>query len=94
VVFGIASANRDEGIHAEPDAFRLDRPKARDHLAFGAGPHVCPGASLARMEAIVALDAFCDAIASFRLVDGFVPEPNPVFWALGHRALPVHVTPA
>ncbi|MCU1483510.1 MAG: Cytochrome [Actinomycetia bacterium] len=94
VVFGLASANRDECVHADPDAFRVDRPKPRDHLAFGAGPHVCPGASLARMEAIVALEVFCDAVESFAPVDGFVPEPNPVFWALGHRSLPVIATPA
>jgi cytochrome P450 len=91
VVFGLASANRDECVHADPDAFRVDRPKPRDHLAFGAGPHVCPGASLARMEGVVALDVFCDAVAAFHPVDGFVPEPNPVFWALGHRSLPVVV---
>lgn len=91
VVFGLASANRDEAVHQDPDAFRVDRPKPRDHLAFGAGPHVCPGASLARMEGIVALDVFCDAVASFRLAAGFEPRPNPVFWALGHRALPVAV---
>lgn len=91
VVFGLASANRDEQVHEEPDVFRIDRPKPRDHLAFGAGPHVCPGASLARMEAVVALDVFCDAVASFRPVAGFVPQPNPVFWALGHRSLPVVV---
>jgi cytochrome P450 len=94
VVFGLASANRDECVHADPDAFRLDRPKPREHLAFGAGPHVCPGASLARMEAIVALEVFCDAVASFTPVPGFVPEPNPVFWALGHRSLPVTVVAA
>jgi cytochrome P450 len=91
VVFGLASANRDECVHGDPDTFRVDRPRPRDHLAFGAGPHVCPGASLARMEAIVALEVFCDAVASFRPVEGFVPEPNPVFWALGHRSLPVIV---
>ena len=91
VVFGLASANRDECVHEDPDTFRVDRPKPRDHLAFGAGPHVCPGSSLARMEGIVALDVFCDAVASFRLADGFVPQPNPVFWALGHRSLPVVV---
>ena len=94
VVFGLASANRDERIYDDPDAFRLGRPKPREHLAFGAGPHICPGASLARMEAVVALDVFCDVVASFRLVDGFVPEPNPVFWALGHRSLPVVVARA
>jgi len=89
VVFGVASANRDERTYDDGAAFRLDRTKPRDHLAFGAGPHICPGASLARMEAVVAVDVLCDAVASMRLVDGFVPQPNPVFWALGHRSLPM-----
>ena len=86
VVFGVASANRDERTYEDGAAFRLDRTKPRDHLAFGAGPHIC---SLARMEAIVAIDVLCDAVATMRLVDGFVPQPNPVFWALGHRSLPM-----
>ena len=94
VVFGVASANRDEQVYECPGEFRLDRPRPRDHLAFGAGPHICPGASLARMEARLMLGSFLDAVASFRLPDDFVPEPNPVFWALGHRRLPVHLTPA
>jgi cytochrome P450 len=89
VVFGLASANRDEAVHADPAEFRLDRPRPRDHLAFGAGPHICPGASLARMEAIVTIEELCRAVRSMRLADDFVEQPNPVFWALGHRSLPV-----
>ena len=38
--------------------------------------------------------SFLDGVESFHLVDGFVPEPNPVFWALGHRSLPARLTPA
>ena len=94
VVFGLASANRDERTYDDGASFRLDRTKPRDHLAFGAGPHICPGASLARMEAVVAVDVLCDAVASMRLVDGFVPQPNPVFWALGHRSLPMILEPS
>lgn len=89
VVFGVASANRDEVVYDDPDRFRLDRDRPRDHLAFGTGPHVCPGATLARLEAVTVLHALCDRVASIRVVDGFEPVPNPVFWALGHRALPV-----
>lgn len=87
--FGIASANRDEAMYDEPDAFRLDRPSARDHLAFGGGPHVCPGATLARLEGRVALDVFLDRVATARLDDGYERELVPVFWANGPRTLPV-----
>jgi cytochrome P450 len=93
VVFGLASANRDEAVYENPAEFRLDRARKREHLAFGAGPHVCPGASLARLEAAAVLDELCDGVRALRLADDYVPDPNPVFWANGHRSLPVVLTP-
>jgi cytochrome P450 len=87
--FGLASANRDGSMYDEPDAFRLDRPSAREHLAFGGGPHICPGASLARLEGRIALDVFLDRVGSAQLADGYAREPVPVFWANGPRTLPV-----
>jgi cytochrome P450 len=50
-----ASANRDERQFADADQFDVTRANARDHLAFGYGPHFCLGAPLARLEAVVAL---------------------------------------
>jgi len=47
------SANRDEDVFPDPDAFIVTR-QPNDHVAFGAGgPHFCLGASLARLEARV-----------------------------------------
>jgi cytochrome P450 len=91
VVLGLSSANRDACVYQAPEEFRLDRPKPRDHVGFGAGPHICPGAPLARMEARLLLGAFLDAVRTFALIEDFVPRPNPVFWALGHRSLPVRL---
>jgi cytochrome P450 len=56
VLASLGSANRDEGFLG-PDAaeLRLDRASARQHVSFGAGPHHCLGASLARLEASIAL---------------------------------------
>jgi len=93
VLYSIASANRDERCVSEPDQFRLDRPRPRDHVAFGAGPHVCPGAFLARMEAKVALEALLDRVERIELAPGYVFDPNPVFWALGPRTLRVRLVP-
>jgi cytochrome P450 len=56
VVACLASANRDESYWGRDAAeLRLNRDNARQHVSFGAGPHHCLGASLARMEAAIAL---------------------------------------
>jgi cytochrome P450 len=94
VVFGVASANRDEAVYDDPTEFRLDRTRMREHLAFGTGPHVCPGASLARLEAAAVVEELSGRVAALRLADGYVPDPNPVFWANGHRSLPAVLTPS
>ena len=44
VIVGTGSANRDELLFEDGDEFRVDRPNADQHLTFGYGPHVCPGA--------------------------------------------------
>lgn len=49
VVVWLPACNRDESVFADPDTFRVDRTH-NPHVAFGAGPHVCIGAALARME--------------------------------------------
>ena len=52
------SANRDEDVFPDPDTFRFGRQAddGRRHIAFGLGPHHCPGANWARMELRVALE--------------------------------------
>ena len=94
VGFGLASANRDQRTYENPDEFRLDRPNAKDHLAFGGGPHICPGASLARLEGRIALDVFFDRVQHASVDDGYRREPVPVFWANGPRRLPVNLAGA
>src|SRR5262249_21780648 len=57
VMASLASANRDEQFWG-PDAaeLKLERANARQHVSFGAGPHHCLGASLARLEACIAFE--------------------------------------
>ncbi|MEV7180498.1 cytochrome P450 [Kitasatospora sp. NPDC093679] len=50
VVLFFASANRDEAVFTDPDAFDITR-SPNPHLGFGGGgPHFCLGAYLARQE--------------------------------------------
>jgi cytochrome P450 len=50
VVMWYVSGNRDEAAIEEPERFKVGRPKARQHLAFGAGIHRCVGDRLAEMQ--------------------------------------------
>ena len=53
-------ANRDERHYYRPDVFDITRD-ARDHLAWGTGPHMCVGMHLARIEMEVLLEALVEA---------------------------------
>ncbi len=51
----LGAANHDPAVFDDPHTLRLDRPNARNHLGFAAGVHYCLGASLAKLEATVAI---------------------------------------
>lgn len=89
VEMGIGSANRDEAVYDDPAAFRLDRPDPRGHLAFGAGPHVCPGATLARLEGQIAVRVLLERVAELHPVDGARYPPLP--GSLGHQPVPARL---
>lgn len=67
VLLSIAAADRDPARYPDPDAVDFGRPANRSHLAFGLGPHVCPGNELARLEISVAVEAVMRRLAGLRL---------------------------
>jgi cytochrome P450 len=61
-----ACANRDEKKYADPNRFDITR-KASDHLAFGAGPHVCAGLYLAKLEMASIFNALADRVETIKV---------------------------
>jgi cytochrome P450 len=87
VMFG--SANRDDELFDDADAFRVDRPNASRHLAFGQGIHFCVGAPLARLELQVALRQLLERLPNVRLTPGARLEFGESFMLRNLRALPL-----
>jgi linalool 8-monooxygenase len=67
VVLWYASANRDETIWEDPDAFRVAR-KGRPHLGFGIGQHFCLGSRLAEMELRIVFEELLSRFPRMELV--------------------------
>lgn len=55
VFLHIAAANRDPEVFEDPQKFDPARPSNSKHVAFGHGPHHCPGHMLAKTELLITL---------------------------------------
>ncbi|HEX5740628.1 MAG TPA: cytochrome P450 [Pilimelia sp.] len=73
VLLVVGAANRDPAVFADPHRLDLARAGGR-HVSFGAGPHYCLGAALARIEVEVALAAL------FARLPGLTLPPQPADW--------------
>jgi cytochrome P450 len=72
VLCDISAANRDPSVFGRPDELDITR-QPNPHLAFGYGPHFCPGAHLARMELQVSLETILSRLPGLRLA---VPDSD------------------
>lgn len=86
-----SSANRDDSVFEDPNAFDPLRQNVREHLAFGHGIHVCVGAGLARIEAVSALRALADNVSALEVVDRDALRYGPSYGLRGLMGLPVRV---
>ncbi|MER5754514.1 cytochrome P450 [Streptomyces sp. NPDC002088] len=77
-VLGLTNtANRDPSVFDDPDELDFTR-MARNHLAFGFGPHQCLGQNLARIELEIVLATLLRRIPTLRLAVPFEDIPFKV----------------
>ena len=84
-----ASANRDESAFNEPFRFDVARGDAREHLAFGTGPHRCIGSTLARLQLNTFFERFLPRVKVLEL-DGDVVYSKTTFVST-FRRLPIRL---
>ena len=61
------AANRDPQQFPDPDRFDIRRDNAGRHVAFGAGPHMCVGMNLAKLEMRALFTALARRVKRFRV---------------------------
>jgi cytochrome P450 len=64
------AANRDPAHFECPAELRIDRPNARQNVAFARGVHSCPGGPLARIEGRVTIERMLDRLRDIRIDEG------------------------
>ncbi len=91
IYLSYAAANRDPAVFDDPHRFDIMRANAKRHLAFGAGPHICVGARLAKMQLRALLKEIVTRIADIH------PKGDPQWlrsvWFNAIIEMPVEFTP-
>ncbi|HJQ15993.1 MAG TPA: cytochrome P450 [Allosphingosinicella sp.] len=72
------SANRDPRRYENADAFDVTR-KPVDQLGWGAGPHICAGMNLARMEMEALLEALVQRVARIEVDEPTLGANNGLY---------------
>ena len=95
IIVNYTALGRDPALHgADADRFDLTRA-SKEHLSFGAGPHYCLGAGIARLVARTGLSSLFDRFPDLDLAAPVSELQHlPTFIMNGHRTLPVRLTAA
>ena len=83
------SANHDDRVFADPERFDIfrddlysgkilrschDKDGRYSHMAFGVGPHLCPGAWISHQEAVIGSQIMVDRVPNVRIATDRMPK--------------------
>ncbi|MGW6588433.1 cytochrome P450 [Streptomyces globisporus] len=92
ILVHIAGANLDPERYPAPERFDVRREGGSRSLAFGYGPHVCPGAALATREIVIAVRRLLERFPAARLaVAPELLEQTASFISNGYTSIAVEL---
>ncbi|MFZ4110977.1 MAG: cytochrome P450, partial [Polymorphobacter sp.] len=89
VIMWYVSGNRDERAIENPDAFIIDRPRARQHMSFGFGIHRCVGNRLAELQLKILWEEILKRFDTIEVMGE--PERVPSAFVKGYKSLMVRI---
>ena len=96
----LGAANRDPAHFDCPAQLRIDRPNARQNVAFARGVHSCPGGPLARIEGRVTIERILDRMSRIEISEAHHGPPGarrfdyvPLYILRGLEALHLEFAP-
>ena len=92
VVMWYVSGNRDESLFEDPNAFRIDRKNARQHMAFGFGIHRCVGNRLADLQLRILWEEITKRFDRIEVLEE--PERLPNAFVKGYTRMMVKIPAA
>ena len=90
VIMWYLSGNRDNDKFENADAYRIDRPNARQHISFGFGLHRCMGNRLAELQLRVVWEEILKRFDNIEVLAE--PERNYSAFVRGYTRLPVRIS--
>jgi cytochrome P450 len=89
VVMWYVSGNRDEEVIDRPNDYWIERPRVRQHLAFGFGIHRCVGNRLAELQLKIIWEEILKRFSHIEVTG----EPRRVLssFVKGYETLPVRI---
>jgi len=89
VVMWYVSGNRDASMVEEPESYRIDRERPRQHMSFGFGIHRCVGNRLAELQLTIIWEEIMKRFPSIDLVAE--PTRTHSIFVKGYETLPVMI---
>jgi|SRR5579859_319283 len=87
VVMWYVSGNRDESVIEDPNSYRIDRERPRQHMSFGFGIHRCVGNRLAELQLTIIWEEIMKRFPVIELAQE--PVRTHSIFVKGYETLPV-----